>query len=95
MRPLRTLALGSCLIAGMILVVAAGAGQAQQAKQKPGAKPGEINTPPAKGERPAERLKTGDPAPDFTLSDSAGKIEVKLSSFQGKKPVVLIFGSHT
>jgi hypothetical protein len=34
-------------------------------------------------------LEVGDPAPDFTLSG------VQLSSFRGKKPVVLVFGSYT
>jgi predicted dehydrogenase len=56
---------------------------------------GEVNTPPARGERQRDRLKVGDPAPDFTLPDSAGKKEVTLSNFRGKKPVVLIFGSYT
>jgi hypothetical protein len=37
----------------------------------------------------AGHLNLGDPAPDFTLN------QVRLSSFQGKKPVVLIFGSYT
>lgn len=38
----------------------------------------------------------GDKAPDFTLEilDGKGK-KVKLSSFKGKKPVLLIFGSYT
>jgi predicted dehydrogenase len=57
--------------------------------------PGEVITPPATGGRPVDRLKAGDPAPDFTLPDLAGKEQVTLSSFRGKKPVVLIFGSIT
>jgi hypothetical protein len=56
---------------------------------------GEVNTPPAPGERHPDTLKVGDPAPDFTLADPVGKQQIKLSSFQGKKPVVLIFGSFT
>ena len=36
-----------------------------------------------------------DQAPDFTLPAATGKTEVKLSSFRGRKPVVLIFGSYT
>lgn len=60
-----------------------------------GGKPGEVNTRPARGERHADKLKVGDKAPDFTLKDPSGKREVTLSSFQGKKPVVLIFGSYT
>ena len=56
---------------------------------------GEINTPPARRERYADQLKVGDPAPDFTLPDPSGSGEVTLSSFRGKKPVVLVFGSFT
>jgi hypothetical protein len=63
--------------------------------QTPKSLPGEKFTPPAPGERQPEKLKVGDAAPDFTLADPSGKKEVKLSSFQGKKPVVLIFGSCT
>jgi cytochrome oxidase Cu insertion factor (SCO1/SenC/PrrC family) len=39
---------------------------------------------------PKTHLKVGDPAPDFTLRDTAGK-PVKLSDFKGKKNVVLAF----
>lgn len=56
---------------------------------------GEVNTPPARGERKPDTLKVGDLAPDFTLPDPAGKNAITLSSFRGKKPVVLIFGSYT
>jgi cytochrome oxidase Cu insertion factor (SCO1/SenC/PrrC family) len=35
-------------------------------------------------------VKTGPPAPDFTLNDETGKA-VTLSSFQGRKSVVLVF----
>jgi hypothetical protein len=40
-------------------------------------------------------LAVGDPAPDFTLPllDRSGS--VTLSSFRGRKPVVLVFGSYT
>jgi cytochrome oxidase Cu insertion factor (SCO1/SenC/PrrC family) len=37
-----------------------------------------------------ERIKTGQPAPDFTLEDVNGK-NVSLSDFRGKKSVVLVF----
>ncbi len=52
------------------------------------------------GRRFQDTLKVGDKAPDFTLkkldSKKGGKGEtVTLSSFQGKKPVVLFFGSYT
>lgn len=36
------------------------------------------------------QIKTGDPAPEFTLRDQAGK-EVKLASFRGDKKVILVF----
>ena len=37
-----------------------------------------------------ERVKTGQPAPDFALEDVNGK-SVSLSDFRGKKSVVLVF----
>lgn len=37
----------------------------------------------------------GDAAPDFTLRTPTGEATVKLSSFRGDKPVVLIFGSFS
>ncbi len=39
---------------------------------------------------PTTHLKVGDEAPDFELTDTAGK-KVKLSEFKGKKNVVLAF----
>ncbi len=39
--------------------------------------------------------KVGDVAPTFTLKSRDGKQETNLASFQGKKPVVLFFGSYT
>ena len=39
---------------------------------------------------PTTHLKVGDIAPDFTLTDTAGK-PVKLSDYKGKKSVVLAF----
>lgn len=41
------------------------------------------------------KLKPGDVAPDFSLKTLDGKKTVKLSSFAGKKPVALVFGSYT
>ncbi len=37
----------------------------------------------------------GKPAPDFTLKSLDGKTQVTLSSFKGKRPVALVFGSYT
>jgi peroxiredoxin len=39
--------------------------------------------------------KAGDPAPDFELRDVSGQHVVRLSDFQGQKPVALVFGSFT
>jgi hypothetical protein len=40
-------------------------------------------------------LKVGDAASDFSLETYDRKSRVRLSSFRGKKPVVLVFGSYT
>jgi cytochrome oxidase Cu insertion factor (SCO1/SenC/PrrC family) len=37
-----------------------------------------------------DRIKVGQPAPDFTLENMDGK-QVSLSEFRGKKSVVLVF----
>jgi len=34
-------------------------------------------------------------APDFELTDVSGEHRVRLSDFQGRKPVALVFGSFT
>jgi peroxiredoxin len=39
--------------------------------------------------------RAGDPAPDFELRDVTGEQRVRLSDFQGQKPVALVFGSYT
>jgi hypothetical protein len=43
----------------------------------------------------AGRLQTGDAAPDFTLPAHDNTSRVRLASFRGREPVVLIFGSYT
>ncbi len=51
---------------------------------------------PGVTQRPREgNLKVGDTAPDFSLTDLEGRNPTRLSGFQGKKPVVLVFGSIT
>jgi hypothetical protein len=84
MKPLTALIAGLCLFRGA---------PAQQPRQS--GRPGEVITPPARGERHPDKLKVGDPAPDFTLPEIGGKREVTLSKFKGVRPVVLIFGSYT
>ena len=39
--------------------------------------------------------RTGNIAPDFELHDSNGENPVRLSDFQGRMPVALVFGSFT
>lgn len=56
---------------------------------------GEVNAPPAQGERYPDKLKVGDTAPDFTLPRADGAGEITLSEYQEGKPVVLVFGSLT
>jgi len=43
----------------------------------------------------AGHLQLGDPAPDFSLPTVDRKARVRLASFRGHKPVVLVFGSYT
>jgi len=43
----------------------------------------------------AGRLEPGQSAPDFALKPLDGGNLVRLSSFRGQKPVVLVFGSYT
>jgi len=43
----------------------------------------------------AGALNAGDAAPDFDLSSVDKSATVRLSSFRGSKPVVLVFGSYT
>jgi thiol-disulfide isomerase/thioredoxin len=76
----------------MLALVSAPMAAAQNQRRTPD---GQIITRPAKDERYHDTLQAGDAAPDFTLPDQNAKSEVRLSSFRGKKPVVLIFGSYT
>ena len=43
----------------------------------------------------AGQLQAGDGAPDFNLATVDKKSQVRLSSFRGDRPVVLVFGSYT
>jgi hypothetical protein len=43
----------------------------------------------------ADAPRVGDMAPDFELRDSEGENPIRLSDFQDKKSVALIFGSFT
>lgn len=48
-----------------------------------------------KKQRRVGDLRVGDDAPDFKLESAGQKEVVQLSSFEGKRDVVLIFGSYT
>lgn len=52
-----------------------------------GTQAGVASQPPS---APQTHLKVGDPAPDFTLTDTEGQT-VRLGDFRGKKNVVLAF----
>jgi len=39
--------------------------------------------------------KVGEPAPDFCLKRLESEKRVRLSSFQGQRPVAMVFGSYT
>jgi peroxiredoxin Q/BCP len=69
----------------LLLVVIALTGFGQQPTVSP-AKQAVAQQP----EPPKTHLKVGQPAPDFTLTDTEGK-EVSLHDFKGKKNVVLAF----
>jgi Ca2+-binding EF-hand superfamily protein len=69
-------------------------GPAPKGKGK-GGRPGEVNTPAAKGERHKDTVKVGDIAPDFTLPEIKTGGQVTLSKLFAHKPVVLIFASYT
>jgi hypothetical protein len=43
----------------------------------------------------AGHLRTGDPAPDFSLTTLDKSANVQLSSLAAHQPVVLVFGSYT
>jgi hypothetical protein len=43
----------------------------------------------------AGQVRPGDAAPDFSLETVDHLSQVRLSSFRGQKPVVLVFGSYT
>ena len=79
-----------CTAAALVVLWgAAGAAMAERGGSGPGRR--------GRGRRPSREgsLKVGDAAPDFELKRLGGKDKVRLSSFKGKHPVVLVFGSYT
>jgi cytochrome oxidase Cu insertion factor (SCO1/SenC/PrrC family) len=76
------------------LLGAAGCQQSPQTQSQtanaPAANTGNVSSSPTQPGAPETHLKVGDPAPDFTLTDTDGQ-QVKLSDFRGKKNVALAF----
>ena len=64
--------LGGILWGAVVILLMAEPMVNGQVKETRGGRPGEIITPPAKGERLPDQLKVGDPAPDFSLPLLAG-----------------------
>ena len=87
----------AAILALVVVFVAADHSDAQQAGPKKGQRSGTKKRFGRRrgGFRDRDRLKVGDVAPDFTLKTLDGKKTVTLSSFQGKKPALLVFGSYT
>ena len=82
------------LVAMLVVLVSSEQVQAQRRQSKKSdARSSELS----RRNRFKDKLKVGDKAPNFTLKklNSKKKETVTLSGFQGKKPVVLVFGSYT
>ena len=75
------------LVAWQSAALEAGAGEQGSKPPGPRARRGK--------QRPPDLLKAGDVATDFKLKSLDGKHSTKLSSYRGKQPVALIFGSYT
>ena len=82
------------LVAMIVVLVSSEQVQAQKQQSKKGVKK---SSSLSRRFRFKDTLKVGDKAHDFTLKklNSKKKKTVTLSGFQGKKPVVLVFGSYT
>jgi allophanate hydrolase subunit 2 len=72
---------------GIVLTIALRAVSTVLGQQRGGRHGGDL--------RMADTLRVGDAAPDFKLKTKDGSREVQLSSFKGRRPVVLVFGSFT
>jgi hypothetical protein len=72
---------------GIVLTIALLAVSTVLGQQSGGRHGGDLRMP--------DTLRVGDVAPDFKLRTKDGSREVQLSSFKGKRPVVLVFGSFT
>jgi hypothetical protein len=82
------------LSAALAALVVADQLQPQTPGPRPAATPGAVA---ATGSKPLDLidLPLGTVAPDFNLPDARGKGMVRLSSYRGRRPVVLFFGSFS
>jgi cytochrome oxidase Cu insertion factor (SCO1/SenC/PrrC family) len=79
------------LLAALAVTACAQKPQSQQSQPPaPGGNQSAQTAAAAPTAAPKTHLKVGDPAPDFTLSNTKGE-KVSLSDFRGKKNVVLAF----
>lgn len=62
---------------------------------RPKSRPAHLEQLAESGKLFTDGPRVGEVAPDFTLRSPDGKTKVRLSSFRGDKPVVLVFGSFT
>jgi cytochrome oxidase Cu insertion factor (SCO1/SenC/PrrC family) len=74
-------------LVGVVMTLALLAAGGALGQQSGGRHGGDLRMP--------DTLRVGDVAPDFKLRTKDGSREVQLSSFKGKRPVVLVFGSFT
>lgn len=89
----RLAAFGAAIVTAALMIV-----PTQAADQRGGAGIGRQGRQarPANQPRPQQgQLNVGDMAADFTLEPRGGGEPVTLSSFRGKTPVALVFGSYT
>lgn len=75
----------SAAAAAAVVVILVALPAVSQSPNRSGTTPGRSNKSP----------QVGEPAPDFNLRTKDGKMQVQLSSFRGKRPVVIILGSYT
>ena len=89
---------GIVVVTGVLFAAGRAGAQSSKQKEPPSAtakKPQQAEQRKGRSQRPPDKLKVGDVAPDFTLKSLDGPEQVTLSDFRGKRPVVLIFGSYT
>jgi len=80
-----------CMI--VLALIHSGLVVAQDRPKRPQGRPGEVITKPDLSQRVKSDLAVGDVAPAFSLPKVSGEGEIALADYQGKMPVVLLFGT--